>query len=90
MNKKRKIQEQIQTLERHLAAAEDYVARKANVRSVSAFHLGDWKGNSGHPLWMKNHMIPTTQRTLAEKERILDRIDSKTKAKQIKQQRRIT
>jgi hypothetical protein len=57
MGKKRKIKEQIGMLDQHLAAAEKYVSRNVNVWGLSWLHLSDWKGKSGHPLWMKHKMI---------------------------------
>jgi hypothetical protein len=89
MKKTRNIKQQIGTLDQHLAAAEEYVARNVNVRGFPGWlHLSDWKGKSGHPLWMKNHMIPSTQRARAEKERALERINAKGKGKQLNQRRR--
>ena len=88
MNKERKIKKQIGMLDQRLAAAEEYVARNVNVRGLFWLHLSDWKGKSGHPLWMKNHMIPSTLRARAEKERTLERINTKGKEEQIKQRRR--
>jgi len=89
MNKERKIKEQIEVLDQHLAAAKEYVARNVNVRGAASWlHLGDWKGKSGHPLWMKNHMIPSTKRSRTEKERALERIATKAKVKRLKEQRR--
>ena len=88
MKKTRKIKQQTRTLDQNLAAAEEYVARNVNVRGFPSWlKLSDWKGKSGHPLWMKNHMIPSTQRARAEKERALERIDAKGKEKQLKQRR---
>ena len=79
MNKERKIKEQIKRLDQHLAAAEGYVARNVNVRGLSWLHLSDWKGKSGHPLWIKNYMMPSTQKAQAEKERALEKIATKAK-----------
>ena len=88
MNKKRKIKEQMEKLDRDLAAAKDYVAKDVNVRSLSWLHLSDWKGKSGHPLWMKRHMIPSTEKFRARRERTLERIDIKSKEKQLKERTR--
>lgn len=89
MKKTKKIKEQIRTLEQNLAAAEEYVARNVNVRAFPAWlRLSDWKGKSGHPLWMKNHMIPSTQRARTEKERALERISVQEKETQREQRRR--
>ena len=89
MNKTRKIKEQIEVLDKHLAAANEYVARNVNVKGTASWlHLGDWKGKSGHPLWMKNHMIPSTERSRAGKVRALKKIATKAKAKRLKERRR--
>jgi hypothetical protein len=89
MNKARKIKEQIELLDQHLAAAKEYVARNENVRGTASWlQMGDWKGKSGHPLWMKNHMIPSTQRSRAEKVRALEKLDTKAKEKRLKERRR--
>jgi hypothetical protein len=80
--KKRKIMEQLDMIDRHLANAEEYVARNENVKGSPQFHLGDWKGKSGHPLWMKNHMIPQTKRVRARMEKALETIVSKEKNKE--------
>jgi len=89
MNKARKIIEQIEVLHQHLTAANEYVARNVNVRDpASSLHLGDWKGMSGHPLWMKNHMIPLTQKSQAGKVRALEKIATKAKEKRLKERRR--
>ena len=89
MSKARKIKEQIEVLDQHLAAANEYVARNVNVRGTASWlHLGDWKGKSGHPLWMKNHMIPSTQKSQAGKVRALEKIATKAKEKLLKKRKR--
>jgi hypothetical protein len=88
MRKQRSIHEQLEVIEKRLAAAEEYVARNVNVESSSFLHFDDWKGNSGHPLWMKNFMIPATKRTHARKEKALERIKSKNRDKRLRQRRR--
>ena len=88
-DKKRKIDEQIGMLDRRLAAAEEYVSRNVNVRAFPGWlHLSDWKGKSGHPLWMKSHVIPSTKRVLANKERALKRIATKGKEKELAERTR--
>ena len=88
MKKAQKIKKQIEVLDQRLAAAHEYVARNINVRGQAAWlHLSDWKGKTGHPLWMKNHMIPSTKRSRTEKERALETIDTKSKKRQIKERR---
>lgn len=89
MNKARKINKQIEVLGQHLNAAKGYVARNVNVRGTASWlNLGDWKGKTGHPLWMKNHMIPVTRRSLTAKERALEKIATKAKVKGLKERRR--
>jgi len=89
MTKQKKINEKLKVIEKHLAAAEDYVAKNVNVRGTASWlHLGDWKGKSGHPLWMKNHMIPSIERVRAKKERALEMIDMKGKQKSLKERKR--
>jgi len=84
--KKRKIRENLQKMEQRLSNAEEYVARDINVESSSAgLHFADWRGKSGHPLWMKNHMIPATKRARARKEKALERIVAKEKEKKSKE-----
>ena len=88
MNNEQKIKEQIEKLERHLVTAGHYVARNVNVRGFDWLHLSDWKGKSGHPLWMKNHMIPSTKRKMTERESAIEKISTKTKEKQLQDRRR--
>jgi hypothetical protein len=89
MKKEQQIKKQIEVLDQNLAAADKYVARNVNVRGTASWlHLGDWKGKTGHPLWMKNHMIPSTKRSRTGKERALETIATKSKARQIKERRR--
>lgn len=90
MTKQRKIQAKLELLNQRLVAAERYVARNVNVRGTAAWlHLSDWKGGSGHPLWMKNHMIPSTEQARMRKTRALERIDRKDKEKKLKQRRQL-
>jgi hypothetical protein len=77
MDEGRKIREQLDYVERDLANAEAYVERNVNVDSVAWLHLGDWRGNSGHPLWMKNHMIPSLKRWKVKKEKALQTLNKK-------------
>jgi hypothetical protein len=85
--KRRRIEEQLEVIEQRLANAEDYVARNENVEGKSFLHFDDWKGKSGHPLWMKNFMIPTTKKARAKKEKALDAIDRKNKDKSLRRRR---
>jgi len=90
MNKINVIEEQLETIEQRLADAEEYVAQNVNVEGSSWFHWDDWKGKSGHPLWMKNFMIPTTKKGRARKEKALERISRENRDKTLKQRRRQT
>jgi hypothetical protein len=88
MNKTRKIEEQLEMIEKRLADAEEYVARGVNVEGPSWLHFGDWRGKSGHPLWMKNFMIPSTKKARARKEKALERIKRENRDKNLKHRRR--
>ena len=74
MNKTRKIEEQLERIEKRLADAEEYIGQNVNVEGSSWLHFDDWKGKSGHPLWMKNFMIPTTKKARVRKEMALEMI----------------
>ena len=73
-------------MEENLRNAEKYVVRNENVESSGFLHFRDWKGNSGHPAWMKNVMIPKTTQALARKEKALERIAAKSR--EMKSQKR--
>src|SRR5437773_593408 len=88
--KRKRIREQLQFIEERLLNAEEYVARNVNVEGSSWLHFGDWRGNSGHPLWMKNFMIPTMMKLRARKEKALDTIDDRAKGKGLVRPRRRT
>ena len=88
MNKKRRIKEQLEMIERRLANAEEYLAQGVNVEGSAWLHFDDWEGKSGHPLWMKNFMIPATKKARAKKERAMEKINRKERDKWLKQQRR--
>jgi hypothetical protein len=87
MIKKRKIQEQLQMIDQRLANAEYYLAKGENVEGSAFLHFDDWNGKSGHPLWMKNVMIPATKRARAKKEKTLEAIRNKEREKRLKQRR---
>lgn len=72
----RKIESKLEAIEKNLANAESYIAKDINVCSVSQFRLDDWKGKSGRPLWIKNHMIPRTKKWRARLEQALERMDT--------------
>ena len=88
MNKKRKIREQLEIIEKRLANAEAYVAKGVNVEGSSWLHFGDWNGKSGHPLWMENFMIPAAKRGLARKEKALKTILNKEREMRVKQRKK--
>lgn len=89
-NKRRKIVEQLAQIYKCLANAEEYVAKNVNVESSSFLHFGDWWGNSGHPKWMKNFMIPATLKARASKEKVLESLANKAKEKSVSMRRRAT
>ncbi len=84
----KKIEEQLEKIGERLANAEDYVARNVNVEGSTWLHLGDWQGKSGHPLWMKNYMIPTLMKLRARQEKALKNIGSKNKDKELTRRKR--
>jgi hypothetical protein len=86
---RQRLQEQLRSIEERLANAAEYVERGINVEGSTWLHLDDWRGNSGHPSWMKNHMIPTTMKLRAEMERALDTIDNKAREKGLARRRRV-
>jgi hypothetical protein len=87
MDKKLQIGQQLARIEQRLANAEAYAARGVNVEGSAFLHFDDWKGNSGHPLWMKNFMMPATKRGRAKKEKALDRITNEEREKRLQQRR---
>jgi hypothetical protein len=88
--KKHQIEERIRMKEKRLAKAEAYVARNVNVEGVSFLHFDDWRGESGHLLWMKNFMIPATKKALVREEKVLDGIRKKNKDKSLANRKRRT
>jgi hypothetical protein len=66
-----------------LANAEKYVENGVNIEGDGQFHFDDWAGNSGHPLWMKNKLIPTTKMQIAKEEKKLRKFQDKEKDKRI-------
>jgi hypothetical protein len=86
--KQRTIKRQLENIDERLRNAEEYVARNVNVEGKSFLHFEDWQGKSGHPLWMKNHMIPVTLRGRAKKERALRNLVSKAKDKRTSRRNR--
>jgi len=88
--KVRGIEERLESVEQRLANAKEYLARNINVEGSGWLHFDDWRGKSGHPSWMKNHMIPVTMKYRAKKERALRSIASKAKDKYVTRRRRGT
>lgn len=87
MGKQRRIEEELAKIDERLANAEAYLARGVNVEGTAFLHFDDWKGNSGHPKWMENFMIPATKRGRAKKEKALERIANKEREKRIEGRR---
>ena len=83
MNERNRIEFQLEMIEKNLTDAEEYVAKGVNVEGSSWLHFEDWRGKSGHPLWMKNFMIPSTIKQRARKEKALERIENKAKDKNL-------
>ena len=89
MSKQQQIERQLELIDKRLANAAAYVASGVNVEGTKFLHLDDWRGKSGHPKWMRNHMIPATKRGRAKKEKALERMKNKER-KRVLQQRRYT
>jgi hypothetical protein len=87
-HKRQKIEERLAKVETALANAQDYVAKGVNIESSSFLHFGDWHGKSGHPSWMKNHMIPTLMKYRARKEKTLQHLVNKAKDKKLTYRKR--
>jgi hypothetical protein len=83
------IEDQITEIEKWLLNAQQYLARNVNVEGKRFLHFDDWKGNSGHPLWIRNHMVPSLKRARKWKEKLLTFIENKTKKKEIAQRKRL-
>ena len=77
--KKQRIEDQLKMIERRLANAEEHVVQNVNVEGLSLLHFDDWQGKSGHPSWMRNHMIPSMKRLRARQEDLLEDIDNRAK-----------
>jgi hypothetical protein len=86
--KMQQIEEQLERIDERLENAREYVANNVNVRGTSRLHFGDWKGKSGHPLWMKNVMIPRTLKGRGRKEIALRTIETKVKDKHVSLRKR--
>src|SRR4051812_22559532 len=82
------IREQLAKIEKQLSDAEQYVAQQVNVEGSAFLHLDDWRGKSGHPMWMRNFMIPTTLKHRTAKQQALEKIDKKSKDKATTMHRR--
>ena len=88
LTKKRKIEERLKRVGERLRNAEEYIARNVNVESTSFVHIKDWEGKSGHPLWMKNFMVPRTKIARTQNEKALERIVAKEKDKKSQERRK--
>lgn len=85
--RRRPIEEHLTNVEAWLANAEAYVAKNVNIKGKSRFYTGDWKGQSGHPSWMRNVMIPAWTRHRAKQERTLEAIAKRAKARELRQRK---
>jgi hypothetical protein len=81
--KRQAIEEQLERIQARLANADQYLARNVNIEGKSWLHFADWEGKSGHPMWMRNFMIPVTLIHRAKKERALEIIAKRNKDKNI-------
>ena len=81
--KKQSIEEQLEMIEKRLANAQEYLARNVNIEGSPWLHFDDFRGQSGHPSWIRNFMMPTMKKLRARKEKALRSIDRKTKDKNL-------
>ncbi len=81
--KMRQIEESLEKIDERLQNANAYVARNVNVRGSSFLHFADWSGKSGHPLWMKNVVIPRTLGARTRLEKTLSAIENKRNEKSV-------
>lgn len=79
MKRKGKIKERLAQLQKSLSNAEKYLEKGENIEGLSWFHFDDWRGNSGHPDWVRNKMIPATKRMIIKAEKQLENIEKKIK-----------
>ena len=86
--KRQEVEKTLNLIEKSLANAESYPAHDVNVEGKSFLHFDDWRGKSGHPLWMRNVMIPARMRQRARKEKALEAIANKGKNKNMTRRKR--
>jgi hypothetical protein len=86
--KRQKIEEQIESIDKCLANAQEYLAQNVNVEGSSFLHFDDWRGKSGHPSWIRNFMIPAMMKGRTKKEKALKKIENKTKDKLLAKRKR--
>lgn len=70
--------------EQALENAKKYLEKGINIEGTGFVHLDDWNGNSGHPKWVKNKLIPSLEKAINLGEK------RKAKRKDIEKDRAIT
>lgn len=78
----------IPDLEQKIKNAEEYLKSGVNIEGQGQFHLDDWNGNSGHPKWIKNKMIPTLQKEIQQQEKKNGKLKDKKKDKSLTNRRK--
>lgn len=73
--------------EQALENAKKYIEKGVNVEGTGFLHLDDWNGNSGHPKWVQNKLIPTLEKALAEGEKRQSKRKDRKKDRQITERR---
>jgi hypothetical protein len=86
--KRERIEEQLRFIDERLSNAEGYVAKNVNIQGSSWLHFDDWRGKSGHPLWMKRFMIPALMKHRARTEKALETLDHRARDKRLARRRR--
>ena len=86
--KREKILDRLKRIEQALLNAQEYVEQNVNVKSSAQFHLADWRGKSGHPLWMRNYMIPAMMKSRVRNEEALKTIENRSRDRALTKRRR--
>lgn len=70
-----------------LENAKKYLEKGVNVEGTAFVHLDDWNGNSGHPKWVKNKLIPSLEKALVQGEVRREKRKYKAKDREITERR---
>ncbi len=85
-NKAKTVQQIIEEqehLRKRLKNARTYLEKGEHVEGSAWLHMDDWRGRSGHPKWIANWMILNIKKVIADKEKGLERIATRTNKKKL-------